>query len=123
MTTTTSYGTWCNRVNQYSTSPDTDILDYINNGDADWRERLETTGARRRMQEAYRAAIEKALPPDVSLCGDEFIGPAHPEPGEFDGYPRNEFGALDFKAMVADIDVAAIVERHDPDVRKETGES
>jgi hypothetical protein len=114
-TETTSYGTWCNRVNALSDSPDDDVRDYVGTGDPDWRERLETTGALEQMKADYRAAIDAALPPSVTLCGKEFIGPAHPDDGEFDGYPVNEFGSLDIKAMLSDIDLAAIVERHDPD--------
>jgi len=112
---TTSYGTWCNRVNTYSTSPDAEVLGVINGGDADWRERLETTGALDAMKAAYRTAIDAALPPSISLCGNEFIGPAHPDDDEFDGYPTDEAGFLDFKTMLADIDLNAIVEKYDPD--------
>lgn len=113
-TTTTSYGTWCNRVNTYSTSPDADVLDYINGGDDDWRTLLEESGALARIQAEYRDAINAALPDDVSLCGDEFIGPWQPDEGEFDGYPVDEDGALDFAAMVEDIDLAEIIDRNEP---------
>lgn len=114
-TTTTSYGTWCNRVAPYSTSPDSDVLDYINTGDADWRDLLEKSGALERIQREYRDAINAALPPGITLCGDEFIGPAYPDEGEFDGYPTDEHGdSLDFKAMVEDINLGEIVERNDP---------
>ncbi|MFF8422857.1 hypothetical protein [Streptomyces sp. NPDC015680] len=112
--TTTSYGTWTNQVSQFSTSPDADVLDYINGGDADWRELLEQSGALDEIQQAYRAAIEQALPGGVSLCGDEFIGPAHPDEGEFDDYPTNEDGGLDIAACVEDIALAEIIEWHDP---------
>lgn len=121
MTTTTSYGTWCSRVNTYSTSPDADVLDYINGGDDDWRTLLEETGALARIQADYRAAIDAALPPDVSLCGDEFIGPWQPDEDEFDGYPTDEDGALDFAAMVEDIDLAEIVDRNEPLTLDEIG--
>ncbi|RZU28220.1 hypothetical protein EV284_6386 [Streptomyces sp. BK022] len=111
----TSYGTWCNQVNTYSTSPDADVLDYVNGGPNDWQNMLESTGALAKIQADYRAAINEALPPAISLCGDEFIGPWQPDDDEFDGYPVDEIGALDFKAMVEDIDLEPIVERHDPD--------
>jgi hypothetical protein len=110
-----SYGTWCNRVNVYASSPDADVDGLVDTGDPEWRERLVKTGALDLMRAEYRQAIDDALPPDVALCGEEFIGPAMPERGEFDGYPRNGDGHLDFAAMVEDIDVAAIVHRHDPD--------
>jgi hypothetical protein len=113
-TTTTSYGTWCNRVSPYSTSPDSDVLDYINGGDDDWRTLIEESGALARIQSEYRDAIDAALPPGVSLSGDEFIGPAYPEDDEFDGYPTDDSGSLDFKAMFEDIDLGPIVERNDP---------
>lgn len=121
MTTTTSYGTWCNRVNTYSLNPDFDIVDYIGGGDSDWRELIEESGALDRMIAAYRNAIEEALPPGISLCGDEFIGPAYPDDDEFDGYPTDDFGNLDFKAMVEDIDVQAIVEYYEPVTLEDIG--
>ncbi|MFJ2110575.1 hypothetical protein ACIOEX_01380 [Streptomyces sp. NPDC087850] len=119
--TNSSYGTWTNRVNTFSTSPDADVLDYINGGDSDWQELLERTGALARIQSEYRAAIEAALPAGVSLCGDEFIGPAEPDDGEFDDYPQDEFGGLDFAAMAEDIDLAPIVERNEPITLEEIG--
>ncbi|MFI5814937.1 hypothetical protein ACIA7S_28760 [Streptomyces sp. NPDC051643] len=115
MTTTTSYGTWGNRVAALSDSPDADVNDYVGTGAPEWREALEASGALDQIKSDYRAAINAALPADISLCGKEFIGPTQPEAGEFDGYPRDENGFLDFAAMVEDIDLAAIVDRHDPD--------
>ncbi|MDK0525079.1 hypothetical protein [Streptomyces sp. ML-6] len=114
MTTTTSYGTWTNRVSTYSTSPDADVLDFINGGDPEWRDLLEASGALDDIKRAYRAAIEDALPADVSLCGDEFIGPWEPEDGEFDDYPTDERGSLDIAACVEDIDLGEIVDHYDP---------
>ncbi|MEU9703043.1 hypothetical protein [Streptomyces sp. NPDC047981] len=112
--TTTSYGTWCNRVNASSTSPDVDILDFINGGDSDWQQLLESSGALDEIQLEYRRRIDAALPDSISLCGEEFIGPWQPEDGEFDGYPADADGFLDFAAMVEDIDLGAIVERNEP---------
>jgi hypothetical protein len=112
--TTTSYGTWCNQVAPYSTSPDSDVLDYINGGDSDWQALLDASGALERIQSEYRDAINAALPDSVSLCGDEFIGPHKVEDGEFDGYPTDEYGSLDIKACVEDIDLEPIVERNEP---------
>ncbi|MFD4912875.1 hypothetical protein ACFWNR_06585 [Streptomyces virginiae] len=121
--TTTSYGTWCNRVSPYSTSPDVDVLDYINGGDSDWRELLEESGALDAIQHAYRDAIEAALPPGISLCGDEFIGPAYPDDDEFDGYPTDENGSLDFAAMMEGIDLGAIVDREEPLTLQDIGQN
>jgi hypothetical protein len=112
-TTTTSYGTWCNQVNTYSTSPDADVTDFIGGGDYEWRTLMEESGALDAMQRAYRAAIEAALPDSVSLCGDEFIGPAYPEDDEWDGYPTDDYGSLDIKACVEDISLDSILEAND----------
>ncbi|MCP9209591.1 hypothetical protein [Streptomyces cucumeris] len=114
MTTTTTYGTWCNRVNEYSVSPDVDVIDYINGGDSDWQELLEKSGALAQIQSEYRQAIQDALPPSISLCGDEFIGPAYPKDGEFDDYPVDEEGGLNLKALIEGIDLEEILNRNDP---------
>lgn len=121
MTTTTSYGTWCNRVAPYSTSPDSDLADYIGGGDSDWLERVEKSGALKEMQASYRSAIEAALPPSVSLCGDEFIGPWQPAGDEWEGYPTTEDGGLDIAACLEDIDLEPIVEACDPVTLEEIG--
>lgn len=121
ITTTTVYGTWCNRVAQYSTSPDADVNDYVNGGDPEWVQRLEDSGALDAIKSEYRAAINAALPPDVALCGEQFIGPAYPENGEFDGYPQDEDGFLDLEAICGNIDLGPIVERNDPVTLEEIG--
>ncbi|MYU24661.1 hypothetical protein [Streptomyces sp. SID8352] len=119
--TTTSYGTWCNRVEQYSTSPDADVADYIGGADTAWRERVERSGALDAMTADYRTAINSALPDSVSLCGDEFIGPAYPDDDEWDGYPTDEDGGLDIAACVEDISLDPIVEANDPLSLEEIG--
>lgn len=113
--TTTSYGTWCNRVDSLSTSPDDDVVNYVDGGDPGWRDQVKSSGALARMLAAYRSEIESRLPPDISLSGNEFIGPASPDDGEFDGYPQDEDGRLDFAAMVEGIDLDEIVDRYNPD--------
>lgn len=118
MTTTTSYGTWNNRVSPYSTSPEADIADSMGGGDYEWRELMENSGAVAAIAAEYRAAIEAALPADVSLCGEEFIGPAYPDADDEEAwrdYPRDEDGSLDFKAAIDGIDLMAIIEEHDVD--------
>ncbi|MFJ4988693.1 hypothetical protein ACIP9H_33450 [Streptomyces sp. NPDC088732] len=115
MTATRPYGTWCSLVNSHASSPDSEVDDVLGTGTPEWRQRVIDTGALDQMRAEYRQAINDALPGDVSLCGNEFIGPAEPEPGEFDDYPRDEDGRLDFAALLDDIDVDAIVDRHDPD--------
>lgn len=112
--TTTDYGSWCNRVNDYSPGPNSDVLDYINGGDSDWQELLESSGALERIQSEYREAINEALPPSVSLAGNDFIGPYEPDDDEWDGFPTDEYGGLDIKAIVEEIDLGAIVDRNDP---------
>ncbi|MFE3429857.1 hypothetical protein [Streptomyces sp. NPDC059171] len=119
--TTTSYGTWCNKINQYSTSPDSDVLDYINGGDNAWQTRLKESGALELIQDEYREAINAALPDSVALAGDEFIGPAYPEDNEFHDYPTDEHGALDLKALIEGIDLQPIVDRNDPLTLEEIG--
>lgn len=119
--TTTSYGTWCNQVSAYSTSPEQDIEDYIGGGDAQWRELLEASGALEQIHTDFRNAVEAALPPGVSLCGDEFIGPAYPDDDEWDGYPTDEHGGLDIKACLEDISLEEIVKRNDIVTLEEIG--
>ncbi|MFE0134499.1 hypothetical protein ACFWY6_23500 [Streptomyces sp. NPDC059037] len=112
--TTISYGTWCNRVNNFESNPDYSVDAYITNADPAWLELLDNSGALEKIRIEYVQAINAALPPSISLSGDEFIGPWQPEEGEFDGYPTDESDGLDFAAMVEDIDLAAIVERNEP---------
>lgn len=99
----TTYGTWSNQVELHSNSPDDQVDAYL----TDWPHGYDIAGIKR----AYRDAIDQALPVDVALIGNEFIGPAIPEAGEFDGYPLDEYGSLDFAAIVEDIDIAEIAER------------
>ncbi|MFD3336131.1 hypothetical protein ACFWV1_26310 [Streptomyces sp. NPDC058700] len=111
---TIRYGTWTNLVNTYSTGPDADVLAQIDGGDPEWRALLETTGALDDIKLEYRRAIDAALPPGIGLSGDEILGSWLPEEGEFDGYPTDEHGDLDFAAMVEDIDLGSIVDRNEP---------
>ena len=115
MTTNTDYGTWCNRVDQASPSLEQTVSDYVSGADREWRERIETTGAFEAMVSDYRDAINKALPDAVTLAGDRFFGPYYDEDCDFEGYPADEHGSLDIKAIVDGIDLAAIVDKHDPD--------
>ncbi|MGW3956235.1 hypothetical protein ACWEKM_36235 [Streptomyces sp. NPDC004752] len=104
----TSYGTWCNHGDRTNTSVEATVTDYIGGADAEWVERVESTGAFERMADDYRGAINEALPDGVSLCGDEFYGPYHDEDCSWDG-------ELDIKDLIEGIDLGAIVARHDPD--------
>lgn len=120
MTTTTSYGTWYNHTE--SISVENSIVDYCSGADSDWREAMEAAGAFERIAQAYRNAVNDALPPGVSLSGDEFYGPYYPEDCDFNGYPLRDEGfdipstvaaALDIAEIIAEIDLAEIVERYD----------
>lgn len=108
MTTTTSYGTWCNQINGFETSPEDGLNSYLGDQDPDDYD-MDS------IHLAYRRAIDAALPPNVALCGDEFIGPAYPEDAEFDGYPADDDGVLDLKAIVEglDFDPAEIFEQYE----------
>lgn len=121
MTATTIYGTWCNRVDELSSSPDDDVTDYVSGGTPEWLELLQASGALARIRSEYREAINAALPDSIALSGDEFIGPSAPEDGEFDGYPVDEDGWLDFKAIVDGIDLEEIRERNEPITLDEIG--
>jgi len=103
MTTTTSYGTWCNRVDPYSTSLEASVEDALGDFAGDY----DTDG----LVAAYRRAINEALPPSVSLCGDEFIGPWKAEHGEFDDYPHDEYGGLDIRAIIGGVDLWKLAEQ------------
>lgn len=108
MTTTTSYGTWCTQADRNNTGIGGTVTDYCNGGDSDWWERLVSTGAYDAVVGDYRDAINAALPSGVSLVGDEFIGPYYAEDHTWEG-------DLDIGEIIAEIDLQAIVERHDPD--------
>jgi hypothetical protein len=102
MTDQTTYTTWY-RATQDSNGPDETVEKFM----TDWVDDHDIDG----IKAAYRAAIDQALPADVALIGNEFIGPARPEPGEFDGYPVDEHGDLDIAAIIEDIDLDEIVPR------------
>jgi hypothetical protein len=105
----TSYGSW-NNYTHYNTCPGADILDVINGGDSEWQQRMEDTGALNAIETEWCAAIQAALPEGVTLTGDEFIGPHHADPAYSD-----EIAEFDIRAAIEDIDLQAIIERHDVD--------
>ncbi|MGQ4513679.1 hypothetical protein [Streptomyces sp. DW26H14] len=115
MTTTTSYGTWCNRVDQYSTSVEHSVAEAFGSFGAD---DYDFDGIVR----AYRDAINAALPDSVTLAGDEFIGPAYDADCDWTGYPTTEVpdgledeyeGGLDIAAIIEGVDLNTIMERHE----------
>jgi hypothetical protein len=103
-TTTTTYGTWSNRADDLSTSVEHTVYECLGDYASDYDPEA--------IAAEYRAAINDALPPSVSLCGDEFIGPYYAADCNFDGYPLDEFGALDITTIVEQADLWAIIARH-----------
>lgn len=94
MTVYTQYGTWTSRVHPYNSTLEAEVADALDNWDVD-EATLDAVCA------AYRAAINRALPHEVALCGNEFYGPAF---AEFTGYPTDEMGILDLSAIVDSVD-------------------
>lgn len=115
MSATTTYGHWTNLVDPAALTLERTVFEFISGADRDWITALKTTGALNRIIADYREAINNALPPGVALSGSEFIGPFEHDPAEWAGYPVTETGDLDIAAIVAGVDLSAIVERHDPD--------
>lgn len=105
MTTTISYGTWNNRVQEYELTVEQSV--YVALGD--FAEDYDLDG----LTAAYRDAINDALPGGVALCGDEFIGPYYHEDADFTGYPLDEDGRLDIKAIVDGVDFWILAEQFD----------
>jgi hypothetical protein len=103
MTTTTSYGTWNDRVEPHSANFSTSVYEAL----GDFADDYDTDA----IEADYRNAINEALPDGVSLCGDEFIGPAYD--ADFDGYPTDEYGRLDIRTIVESVDFWEIVSKHD----------
>lgn len=104
--TNTSYGTWNNHVDQYSTGLEHTVTEAFGSygpDDFDFDAIVSD----------YRNAINDALPDSVTLAGDEFIGPAYADDQDFDGYPMDEDGSLDIKAIVEDVDLWEIIARHE----------
>ncbi|MEU8310770.1 hypothetical protein AB0C84_45305 [Actinomadura sp. NPDC048955] len=60
----------------------------------------------------YRDAIDQALPPNVSLCGDEFYGPHYEMDQHFENHPKTDQGALDIATIITKVDLAEIARQH-----------
>jgi len=119
--TTTAYGTWVNHGDPWNESVEATVDSVLDGGTREWRERLVTTGARDRIIDDYRRAIDDALPPSVTLSGNDFYGPSHPDDNEWEGYPVKEYGpdvapVLDMAAIIEAVSLEDIIERHDPDI-------
>jgi len=109
MTTTTSYGTWNNHGDRWHSTVEDTVSNTLDGGAPEWRERMHSSGAFAQICSEYRAQIEEALPPDVSLCGNEFYGPS-------DDTEKSWEGELDISSLIEDIDLEAIVEKHNIDL-------
>ena len=108
MTITTEYGTWNNHGDRTALTVEDTVAGYLANGDTEWAERCEKTGALEDMVSAYRIAINYALPDGVTLAGDNFYGPYY----ESDQSWESE---LDIAEIIQGIDLGEIVADHDPD--------
>lgn len=106
MNTNTVYSTWYPETGD--DTPGHTILDATNGGDAEWRERMESSGALARIERDYRGAVNEALPDGVTLIGDQFYGPAYV--GD-----RSWEGDLDIRKIIEGIDLQEIIDRHDVD--------
>lgn len=103
-TTTTSYGTWANVYGGPIT-----IKDEIDEALDDCVDEYAASDV---IALAYENAINQALPPGADLIGDEFYGPAFPEPGEFDAYPCDSDGELDLVTIVQSVDLWKVIDQH-----------
>lgn len=103
--TTTSYGTWNNRVEPYALTVEQTVIEAIGDHAEDFD--LDAIAA------DYRDAINDALPDGVSLNGDEFYGPYSRDDANFDGYALDEDDRLDIKAIVDGIDFWEIAAKHE----------
>lgn len=111
MTTTTSYGTWNNRVEPHALTLEQSVFEALGDFADDYD--LDALTA------AYRDAINEALPAGVSLCGDEFIGPYESQDWESAGYPVDEDNRLDIGAIVEGVDFWKLAESFDKTATEE----
>lgn len=102
--TTTSYGTWCTKVDDLALTVEQTIYETIGNAD---EYDIDAIAA------DYRAAINEALPEGVTLAGNEFIGPYYAEDATWGPELEDEDGRLDIKAIVLGVDLWAIAAKHE----------
>lgn len=110
MVTNTSYGSWHKAAGSSSLTLKGDVRDALLAG-VDFNDYSdEQIGV---VADAYRAAINEALPDTVSLCGDEFYGPyiGWGRSDHFSGYPMTEDDHLDIAGVVQGVDFWGVVEK------------
>lgn len=95
MTTTTSYGSWNNHGDAASVSVYDTVVAYL----GEFAEEYEMTP----LVEAYRSEINRRLPADVTLNGDEFYGP----------YPRDLEKVAEIEAAIESVDLGLLAESYD----------
>lgn len=106
MVTTTGYGTWCNRVDSMNVSVEATVADAFGPEGAEGFD-FDAIVA------DYRDAINEALPERVTLSGNEFIGPAHPEDITWGDELDDGYGDLKIKEIVDGVDLQAIIGKHE----------
>lgn len=102
--TTTSYGTWNNRVDPHALTVEQTVCEALV-GYADEYD-IDAIAA------DYRAAINEALPEGVALAGDEFVGPYYDRDATW-GPELEKDGRLDIESIVDGVDFWAIVAKHE----------
>lgn len=110
---TTTYGHWTNIVEHTAETVEQTVSRFLTAADPDWAAELEENGVLDDIVEEYRNAINAALPAGIVLAGSEFFGPVDFDPAEWAGYPVTSDGRLDIAAIVAEVDLGAIVAKFD----------
>src|SRR5690606_16703284 len=109
-----TYGHWTNIVDHKASTVEQTVSRSLTAADPDWAAELEERGVLEDIVEEYRNAINAALPAGITLAGSEFFGPVDYDPAEWDGdYPATTDGRLDIAAIVAEVDLGAIVAKFD----------
>ena len=103
--TTTEYGTWYNFTG-HNTTVEADVATFVAAYDDEWRNRLVISGRFSEIVKAYREAINGALPEGVYLAGNVIYGPVR---------DANKYSRQYIAEIIDSVDLAAIVEKYDPD--------
>lgn len=90
-TATTEYGEWSGTVDGTTLNAQHQAVELLAGHASDYD--AEALG------KAYADAINAALPPAVTLAGEQFYGPYRPPADAWDGYPTRD-GQLDIRAIV-----------------------